>query len=84
MGKKQYLIFVAVIFANLMLHMVLDSIAASIHWLYPLVDLEINLVKVPARYSWWVWNFFLHWTFFIEIQTIVAALIVWKRTAKPA
>ncbi|MEQ1704745.1 MAG: metal-dependent hydrolase [Rickettsiales bacterium] len=82
MGKKNYLIFVGVAFANLMLHMVLDSIAAGIDWLYPLVDIEINLVEVPARYDWWVWNFFLHWTFSLEILIIIAALIVWKRACK--
>jgi inner membrane protein len=78
-SKKQHFILVGVVFANLMLHMVLDSIAAGIDWLYPL---EINLVEVPARYDWWVWNFFLHWTFSSEILIIIAALIVWKRACK--
>ena len=81
-GKKQCIIFLAVAFANVILHMALDSIAAGIHWLYPLVDLEINLVNVPATYNWWVWNFVLHWTFLLEISIIITALIVWIRSCK--
>lgn len=81
-GKKQYMVYLAVVFANVMLHMALDSIAAGIHWLYPLVDLEINLVNVPAIHDWWVWNFVFHWTFLLEISIILSSLIVWMHSCK--
>lgn len=81
-GKKQYIIFLGVALASVMLHMVFDSIAAGIYWLYPLLDMEINLVEVPATHDWWVWNFVFHWTFMLEISIIITALIVWIRSCK--
>lgn len=81
-NKTHHLIFVGVAFANILLHMVLDSIAAGIDWLYPIMDGELNLVTVPARYDWWVWNFVLHWTFALEILIMIAAYCVWKRSHK--
>lgn len=81
-GKKQYMLYIGVVFGNIMLHMALDSVAAGINWLYPFSDVEINLVQVPAVYDWWVWNFVFHWTFLLEISIIIAALIVWKRSCR--
>ncbi len=81
-GRKNLNIYIGVILANIMLHMALDSIAAGIYWLYPLSDIELNLVKVPALYGWWVCNFIFHWTFSLEILIIIAALTVWKNTCK--
>jgi inner membrane protein len=60
----------------LLLHMVLDSFAASIFWLAPFSDAHLNAVVVPARFDWWVWNFVLHWTFAIEIAICLAAVAV--------
>ena len=77
--KKYLLIYLGVALANIMLHMVLDSIAAEIMWLYPFSNWQLNLVKVPAQYHWWVWNFVLHWTFMLEITIIITALTVWIR-----
>jgi inner membrane protein len=73
--------FIRVALACLLLHMVLDSIAAEILWLKPFADLEVNLVKVPARYGWWVWNFVLHWTFLLELAIVLAAgITLWRAT----
>lgn len=80
--KAHYLIFVGIIFANTLLHMMLDSIAAEISWLYPFASGNVNLVKVPAHYGWWVWNFVLHWTFGLELLIITAAFWTWIRHAK--
>ena len=63
-------------FAAVMLHLILDSIAAEIYWLAPFSDKYINLVHVPARYSWWVYNFVLHWTFIIEALICLTAAVV--------
>ena len=65
--------------ACLLLHMALDSFAASIFWLRPFSDLHLNAVTVPARFDWWVWNFVLHWTFAAEIAICLAAIIVAAR-----
>ncbi|MBI1650545.1 metal-dependent hydrolase [Hyphomicrobium sulfonivorans] len=74
-------IFVAL--ACLLLHMVLDSVAAEIHWLKPFSDFQLNLVKVPAGYSWWVWNFILHWTFIVELAiTFAAAWMLWRNLTR--
>ncbi len=65
--------------AAVLLHLVLDSIAAEIFWLKPFSDFHINAVLVPARHGWWVWNFLLHWTFAIEIAICLAAGFVLYR-----
>lgn len=56
-----------VFFIAVMFHMVLDSIAAPMHWLMPFSDVAVELVTIPARYSHWVLSFVLHWTFALEI-----------------
>lgn len=71
--------FIGVALAGLLLHMVLDSIAAGIAWLMPFRDAQINLVAVPARHGWWVWNFILHWTFLLELAICGwTALVLWR------
>ncbi|WP_234895761.1 metal-dependent hydrolase [Sinorhizobium medicae] len=76
-GKRQYLIFVGIAFANVLLHLFLDSIAADIRWLYPFSDIRFNLVEIPARYQPWYLNFILHWTFAAEMAICVAAVWAW-------
>lgn len=75
-------IFILVALSNLLLHMVLDSVAAEIYWLRPLAALQVNLVEVPARYDWWVWNFVLHWTFLLELSITICALVVFWRNLR--
>ena len=81
--KTRYSIYIVVALANLLLHLCLDSVAANIYWLYPLSETPVNLVEVPARYDGWVWNFFLHWTFALEMLIVIAAIYVGnKRRAR--
>jgi inner membrane protein len=63
----RYLPAVGMFFAGVMLHMVLDSIAAPIFWLLPFDATPVELVKVPASYGNWVLSFALHWTFLLEL-----------------
>ncbi|MBI1275082.1 metal-dependent hydrolase [bacterium] len=79
LGMRQTTLVCITILANAMLHMVLDSVAAGILWLYPFSDMELNLVHVPARHGWWVWNFLLHWTFLLELLIILIAFLEWNR-----
>ena len=82
LGERRYLIFLGVALANVMLHMVMDSIAATIYWLYPFSDVGVDLINVTAHYHWWVWNFVLHWTFLFELLIITFALHVWAKPCK--
>ena len=60
----------------LLLHMAMDSFAATIFWLRPFSDLHLNVVEVPARFDWWVWNFIFHWTFAVEFASCITACVV--------
>lgn len=76
--RPKDLMIALVFFVNIMLHMILDSIAADIHWLEPFSNTAINMVIVPDNYDFWVWNFILHWTFFLEgLIALSAARLAW-------
>jgi inner membrane protein len=62
-----------ILLVNTQLHMLLDSVAGGIYWLYPLYDEKYRLFDVTSRFDWWVWNFVLHWTFLLELLIIIAA-----------
>lgn len=70
---------VTLFFSCIMLHMCLDSIAAPLYWFYPLSDIAVELVTVPARFDWWVWNYLFHWSFLLEIVIILIALCIFIR-----
>lgn len=85
--KRSWRPYIAVGLAASLLHLVLDSIAAEIYWLAPFSYKYVNLVEVPAKYSWWVYSFVLHWTFALEVIICVAAIALFifsrcKNTAK--
>lgn len=72
----------AAFFAGVLSHLVLDSVAAGIEWLYPFDDRFYGLVHVPAAYGFWPLSFVLHWTFLLEIAITAAAAIVWIRARR--
>jgi inner membrane protein len=80
--RPSYLFPAAAFFVAVMLHMVLDSVAAPLHWLMPFDGTAIELVTVPAVYSNWIWSFVLHWTFGLEIAICLAALWIALRRRK--
>lgn len=49
--KSTWLIFVAIGLLSILLHLVLDTVAADVRWLYPFSDRAFNLVQVPALYQ---------------------------------
>lgn len=70
----------AVFGANVMLHLVLDSTAGGIRWLWPASEAEFALSHPPALYQPWYLNFVLHWTFALEVLITAAALAsLWMR-----
>ena len=82
--KPAWRAYLFVALANVMLHLVLDSVAAEIYWLAPFSSWHLNLAAVPAVHSWWVWNFVLHWTFALEICLCLAALLLFIRSRRAA
>lgn len=82
-GRRNQLILVWVGLAKVLLHLLMDSIAADIRWIYPLSESRVNLVHVPALYKPWYLNFIFHWTFMAEFLIALAAVLVaafdWRR-----
>lgn len=72
--KRAYYILALIFFANIFLHLFLDTIVGHIEWLYPFTERTYYFFEVPAVYDFWVYNFFFHWTFLFEIAVIVWAL----------
>lgn len=68
--------------ANLILHLILDSIASKIRWLYPVSGAGYGLFRIPSGYGWWPWNYLLHWTFLIEVVIVLmAGCMIYYRSA---
>jgi inner membrane protein len=63
----------AVVGLNVMLHLVLDTVAGGVRWAWPWSVAEARWVEVPARYHPWYVNFLLHWTFALELVLVTAA-----------
>ena len=71
----------AVFGVNVMLHLLLDTTAGGIRWLWPFSHEEFALGTVRARYEPWFLNFVLHWTFALEVA-LVAAALWWSQAEK--
>lgn len=69
-GRRRQLVLVGVGLISVLMHLVMDSIAADISWLQPFFDLRVNLVHVQALYKPWYLNFLLHWTFALELLIV--------------
>ncbi|MDP1681267.1 MAG: metal-dependent hydrolase [Burkholderiales bacterium] len=63
-------------------HMVLDSTAGGIRWLYPLSMQYFRLAHIHAGQSWWVMNFVLHWTVLLEIVIVASAGMMYLRSKR--
>lgn len=67
-------------FAGIFVHLLLDTVAGDIKWLWPLSDRFFNLFTVPATYSNWILNFILHPVFLFELLIWSLALALWWRS----
>lgn len=74
--RRDLFVYPTVMLANVMLHLALDLIAAPVFYAAPFTYDYIQLVRVPAVHSWWVWNFIRHWTFQLELMIWGAAVAV--------
>jgi LexA-binding, inner membrane-associated putative hydrolase len=84
--RRELLVYVGVLLANTMLHLVLDSVASGIMWLYPASTAMLSLAPVPALYHPWMLNFLFNWTFAIELVITFAggAVFLVSRRSKNA
>ncbi len=73
-GQRSWLLICHVIFLNVLLHFVLDSVTGGIRWLSPWDMTYFRLFSVPKRFPLWYANFVWHWTFLLEISIIVSAV----------
>jgi len=62
-----------------LLHMMLDSIASGIKWLYPFNTDYHGIWRIPSLYDWWVANYLFHWTFLLELLIIATAAFTFLR-----
>ena len=69
------------------LHLVLDTIAGHVAWLWPISDVGLTLVEVQPTHDHWILSFLAHWTFKVEIALTVVAIIVFiysrRKNGKP-
>ncbi|HEM46901.1 MAG TPA: metal-dependent hydrolase [Alphaproteobacteria bacterium] len=65
----------AVVLAGVFLHLVLDTVAGGVAWLYPWDLTRFVLTEVPTRFDGWVWNFVLHWSFLLEVAILAWAAL---------
>lgn len=61
---------------NTLLHMLLDTLAGGIMWLYPYTSEFIRFSYIPATHNLWVMNFIMHWTFIFEIIICLTAIVI--------
>lgn len=75
-----------IVVSNILLHLILDSVASRIKWLYPFSEKGMGIFHIPSQYGWWVWNYIFHWTFAMEVSIVVAAvyLLYYKGVSKPS
>ena len=67
-----------------LVHVLLDTVAGDIAWLWPVDDRFFSLVRVPATGGHWVRSFVTHWTFLLELSLVgVAALLLFARRRRP-
>lgn len=77
MKKRALIIYPAVIVANALFHLTLDAVTGPIFYFAPFFWEKVQLVKVPAIYDWWVWNFLRHWSFQWEMMIWATAALVY-------
>lgn len=70
--------------AAVFLHILLDTLAGSIMWLWPFSDRLYALVEVPPARSHWILSFLTHWTVLAELALILWAAVLFLRRPKPA
>ena len=68
--------------SSIAVHLLLDTLAGDIKWLWPLSDRFYSLIPIPARHGHWVLNFVLHPVFLLELLIWAGAAWVWTRPSE--
>ncbi|MBL1141913.1 MAG: metal-dependent hydrolase [Proteobacteria bacterium] len=58
---------------TIILHLILDTHLGRIQWFYPFSKHAVYLLDISAVHKNWILNFFLHWTFLLELLIIFIA-----------
>jgi len=74
--KRPFGVLPLVFFVAVFSHLVLDTMAGAIEWLWPFSDTGFYLVTVPATQSKWYLSFLTHWTFAVEVFISIFSLCV--------
>jgi len=64
-----------ILYLNIMLHLLLDTLVGGIYWLYPINQFYLYLVDIQPRFDWWVLNFVMHWTFALELLITLTVIL---------
>lgn len=75
--RTRYRLTALVFFSAIFLHLVLDTLAGGILWLWPFDTRLLSLVTIPPTRSNWILSFVFHWTFLLEIAIWLVALFLW-------
>ena len=81
--RKDWFVVSLAVLAGVWLHLILDTWAGDILWLWPFSDRFFSLFTVPATQSFWGLSFVLDWTFLGEIAIILAAILVYFTPERP-
>lgn len=68
-------------FANIALHLCLDSIVVPLYWLRPFIADGFQLLtpEFTHLYDFWLWNYMLHPVFVLELAICFVALGLWAK-----
>jgi len=77
-GQRAMYFGAIVMFMNVMLHLLLDTVVGGIRWGWPLDLTNTVMFTVPNVHAWWVMNFILHWSFLIECGIFGLATYVFR------
>jgi len=78
-NSRRSFLFGTLFTASVLMHLVLDTLAGGIFWLYPYSNESYVLFTIPATYDWWVWNFILHWSFGFELLIIAISVHMFRQ-----
>jgi len=82
--KKPIGLYCLILLVGTFLHLLLDTVAGGIYWLYPWSGYKFQWFEIQPHYYWWVFNYIFHWTMLMEVTLIMLAIIVYRRDQRYA
>ncbi len=80
--KQSKIVCLALMFSlGGLLHIVLDGFVGDV-WLFaPYIDKPYSMFEVAARFQPWWLNYFLHWSFVMELAISVWAVVLYRNSS---